>query len=258
MIIDYLSDPHLNHWIKWIPNQQKWELQTREFSRTLIKDGYGEVLVIAGDFSEWNCQTLWFLDEVAKHYERVYFTYGNHDLYILSKSQKKKYKDSLGRLNEFITEASKIDSVIPLIKTVDEYKGVVFAGDVMWYSLSSYEDLSFYNEVSNDSVYIEINGCTSEEVCSKLNKESLDWYVTLENKHIDVFVSHVPPLHTPLSKHKPNGCYMVDIPFINAKHWICGHSHNQGEFEKAGVKFYMNSIGYPSENLELRLRSFEI
>lgn len=69
-------------------NQIKWEKRTREIVNRLISNGNGEVLVIAGDFTEWNQQTLWVLDEAAKQYEKVYFTYGNHDLYLLSKSQK--------------------------------------------------------------------------------------------------------------------------------------------------------------------------
>ncbi|RUS01059.1 hypothetical protein EFW58_01090 [Bacillus velezensis] len=38
---------------------------------------------------------------------------------------------------------------------------------------------------------------------------------------------------------------MVDVPFINAKHWVCGHDHLQAEFDKDGTSFHMNCIGYP-------------
>lgn len=70
MKIDYVSDLHINHWIPWNNNQIKWEKRTREIIRRLISNGNGEVLIIAGDFTEWNQQTLWVLDEVAKQYER--------------------------------------------------------------------------------------------------------------------------------------------------------------------------------------------
>lgn len=88
MKIDYVSDLHINHWIPWSNNQLKWEKRTRKIVNRLISNGNGEVLIIAGDFTEWNQQAIWVLDEVAKQYEKVYFTYGNHDLYLLSKSQK--------------------------------------------------------------------------------------------------------------------------------------------------------------------------
>ncbi len=44
----------------------------KEIVRRLISNGNGEVLIIAGDFTEWNQQTLWVLDEVANQYEKVY------------------------------------------------------------------------------------------------------------------------------------------------------------------------------------------
>ncbi|HDR4736919.1 TPA: metallophosphoesterase [Bacillus cereus] len=245
MKIDYASDLHANHWMLWTNNQMKWESRTREFTRKLIENGNGEVLILPGDFSEWNQQSLWILDEAAKHYERVYFTIGNHDMYLISGSQKKKYKDSIGRINDLIEKASEIPNVVPLVQNVDTYKGKVFAGDVLWYLPKSQADWEFLRNVSNDSSYISINGYAGSDVPRKLHKESMDWYDTLEETHVDVFVSHVPPVHNPFTPFEPNTCYMTDVPFINADHWICGHDHIQGEFEKAGVQFHMNAIGYP-------------
>ncbi|MFC7951447.1 metallophosphoesterase, partial [Bacillus velezensis] len=204
-----------------------------------------EVLIIAGDFTEWNQQTLWVLDEVAKQYEKVYFTYGNHDLYLLSKNQQRKYSDSLGRVNDLIQKAADIKNVTPLIKSTDTYKGKVFAGDVMWYLPKGNEGWDFFKGVSNDSNYISLNGYSKEDGVRAMWKESMDWYDTLENSDIDVFVSHVPPVHNPYSPFEPNTCYMVDVPFINAKHWVCGHDHLQAEFDKDGTRFHMNCIGYP-------------
>ncbi|AWD87906.1 MULTISPECIES: metallophosphoesterase family protein [Bacillus] len=245
MKIDYVSDLHINHWIPWNNNQIKWERRTREIIRRLISNGNGEVLIIAGDFTEWNQQTLWVLDEVAKQYEKVYFTYGNHDLYLLSKNQQRKYSDSLGRVHDLIQKAADINNVTPLIKSTDTYKGKAFAGDVMWYLPKGNEGWDFFKGVSNDSNYISLNGYNKEDGVRAMWKESMDWYDTLENSHIDVFVSHVPPVHNPCSPFEPNSCYMVDLPFINAEHWICGHDHLQAEFYIEGTSFHMNCIGYP-------------
>ncbi len=244
MKIDYASDLHFNHWMLWTQNQNKWERNTRALTNRLIENGSEEVLILAGDFSEWNCQALWILEEVAKKYERVYFTYGNHDLYLLSRTQKKKYEDSLGRIKELAREASKINNVVPLIKSVDEYKGKIFAGDMMFY-LPQNEGWDFFRYQSNDSNYISLKGFSKKGMVRKMWQDSMDWYATLEETDIDVFVSHVPPVHSPFSQNDPNTCYMTKVPFINAKHWICGHDHLQCEFTKAGVHFHMNAIGYP-------------
>ena len=65
--VDYVSDLHINHYVKFTNHQEKWESQTREWTRNLLKDSTGEVLVLAGDFSEWNNQSKWFIEECAKH-----------------------------------------------------------------------------------------------------------------------------------------------------------------------------------------------
>ncbi|BCT30423.1 hypothetical protein BVAD3_40970 (plasmid) [Bacillus velezensis] len=245
MKIDYASDLHFNHWMLWTNNQLKWEKRTRDLTNRLISNGNGEVLILAGDFSEWNNQSLWILDEAAKSYKRVYFTFGNHDLYLISTNQKKKYSDSLGRLDELIDKASSIKNVVPLIKNVDVFEGKVFAGDAMWYLPKTSEDWSFFRGISNDSNYIQINGYFIEDVPRRLHKDSMDWYDSIRDQSVDVFVSHVPPVHNPNSVFEPNGCYMTEVPFTNTYHWICGHDHLQMEFEKDGVHFHMNAIGYP-------------
>jgi predicted MPP superfamily phosphohydrolase len=246
MKIDYVTDLHVNHWMWFTTNQLKWEKRTRDWTRHLIRNGNGEVIIVAGDFSEMNVQSKWVLDELSKHYERVYWTFGNHDLYLMSKKDRKRHGDSKGRLENLIEQTSYLENVIPLIKRTDVYKGVTFAGDAMWYLPKTPEDWAFYKGVSNDSSYITLNSAwSSEDVARQLYKESLDWYDTLDGEEIDVMVSHVPPVHPKLSKYPPNACYMSPVPFLASTHWVCGHDHLQGTFEKAGTMFYMNSVGYP-------------
>ncbi|PGK51217.1 hypothetical protein CN918_25855 [Priestia megaterium] len=270
MKIDYASDLHLNHWMLWTENQRKWEMRTRELMRHLVRDGNGEVLILPGDFSEWNIQTFWALEEAAKYYERVYVTYGNHDLYLMSKKQTLKYGDSLGRLNELKEMIKDIPNVVFLNQIIDTFKGVTFAGDTMWYLPKKEEDWSFYRNVSHDSDSIQISGLQMNDVPRKLWKESMDWYDTLEGQHIDVFVSHVPPLHPPTSVYPANGCFHVDVPFLAAPHWICGHNHLKTVFDKAGTTFYMNCLGYakdyknykpntvPDEQVKFKIQTFSI
>lgn len=246
MKIDYVADLHVNHWMQWISNQLKWEERTRKWTRHLIRHGHGEVIVVAGDFSEVNAQTKWVLDELSKHYERVYWTFGNHDLYLLSKKDKKRYSDSRGRLESLIEDTMYLENVVPLIKRTDVYKGVKFAGDALWYLPKTEEDWAFYKGVSNDSSYIELNTAWElEDVPRQLYKESMDWYYTLQQENVDVMVTHVPPVHPKDSPYPPNNCYMTTVGFLASTKWICGHTHTQGVFEKAGTMFYMNCIGYP-------------
>jgi len=247
MLVDYISDIHANHWSLWTENQRKWEMRTRELTRRILKNGTNEVLVIPGDISEWNNQTFWVVEEAAKQYERVYITYGNHDLYLMSKKQTRKYGDSLGKLQELKELIDSISNAVFLDQTVDTYKGVTFAGDTMWYLPRKEEDWSFFRNFSQDSASIHINGLKMEDVPRALWKRSMDWYDTLEGQKIDVFVSHAPPLHPPTSIYPANGCFHTDVPFLAAPHWICGHNHLKTTFEKAGTSFYMNCMGYAKD-----------
>lgn len=248
MKVDYASDLHFNHRFTFDSNQKNWEKKTRELTRRLLRKRQSDVLVLAGDFSEWNCQTVWILDECSKHYERVYFTYGNHDLYIISKLHLYEYDDSLGRVADLIEKVKHLENVIPLIKTIDEYKGKVIAGDVMWYMPNERGWHELMNR-SNDSNYICIEGLSIEEATTKMWKESIDWYRTLENKYIDLFVSHVPPVEISKISGAENygikSLYDVEVPFFASKNWICGHNHNRIIFKKDGTTFNMNCIGYP-------------
>lgn len=81
MKIIYGSDIHINHWLPFINNQERWEKRTKSWVDILCKRSPGDVLVLAGDFSEMNRQTIWILEVASQHYERVYWTFGNHDLY---------------------------------------------------------------------------------------------------------------------------------------------------------------------------------
>lgn len=247
MKIDYISDIHINHWATWHTNQEKFKRKTIDIFNKLIENGNGEILIIGGDFSEWNVQSKWVLETASKQYERVYWTYGNHDMYLLSKNQQSKYGDSKGRLNELVEITSHLDNVIPLIKTTDTYKGVTFAGDMLWYLPKTQQDWSFFKQVSNDSKYISLGGYSKEDMVRNLWKESQDWYETLEDKHIDVMVTHVPPVHNPYSIYGVNNLYITHVPFIAAKHWVVGHDHLQANYTKIDTQFYANCIGYAQD-----------
>ena len=264
MKVDYVSDLHINHHVLFKKNQLKWESQTKDWAKTLFRTKEGDVLVIAGDFSEWNRQSLWFLEEASLHYEQVFFVIGNHDYYLLSKSRRKKYIDSKGRQLAFLESAAKIPNVKPLSREVVNYKGKVIAGDSLWYLPRTPEDWAFFINVSNDSNYISIleayTYCSSskKDETRFLYKEAMDWYDTLEGENIDLMISHIPPVHPPISPYPRNACYDCPVPFLAAEQWICGHQHIQGDFEKGGTHFWMNAIGYPDEKHWIELKTIEI
>lgn len=246
MKVDYISDLHINHYVKFIENQHKWEKQTRKWMAELLIQATGDVLVLAGDFSEWNVQSLWVLKEAANHYKQVFFVTGNHDRYLISKKQIKKYETSKNRINDFIDKSIGINNVTPLQRKVVTYNGYTIAGDGLWYQLTRPEDYAFFHRLSNDSKFIFDKG-SSAGIAEQLYRESLEWYETLDSVPVDLMVSHVPPMHPPFSPYERNACYDCPVPFLVAPKWVCGHQHLCGTFEKMGTTFYMNAYGYPTE-----------
>ena len=257
MKIDYVSDLHINHHVLFNHNQTKWEQQTKLWTEKLMEKGTGDVLIVAGDFSEWNKQALWFLEVASLHYKHVLFGTGNHDRYLISKKQREKYGMSSNRIQEFLDEAAGIPHIVPMQRSVVTIDNVRFAGDGLWYRPLTPEDFSFYMSSSNDSVYIW-EGLPIQETPEFLYREAMDWYRSLDGHPVDVMLSHVPPVHPPISPYPRNACYDCPVEFLVAPHWVCGHQHVQGDFQVAGTTFHMNALGYPSEQHLLELRSFTL
>lgn len=257
MKISYISDLHLDFHAKFTKNQIKWQQRTEEFIDKLITSDNGErdVLIIAGDLSHFNRQSMWAVELFSQHYSQVVVCYGNHDLYLVSKSQSSKYlNNSRNRLNELHAMLLAIPNVYPLFtdKTFT-YKGVVFGGNPLWYPLETVEQKMFFNNISNDSQLIK--GFNIEDAYHTNQKQ----YELLLTKKVDIMVSHFPVINIDSHfRYNSTACYLSTIKKINVKHWVFGHSHEQEVYEKPYCTFYMNAIGYPDEHLDMRIRNFHI
>lgn len=249
MKVDYLSDLHLNHWINRNQPLEDQEQKTRALINQLIHNKQGEVLVIAGDFGKWNIHSYWVLEECSKQYERVYFTLGLHDLYL--KSTDDTYRDFEERVNELFEMIAHLDNVKLLSKTVDTYKGKVFAGDILWYQPEGKEwDYLLYPERHPRKMSQE--GISIKEHFKEMCKESMGWYNSLENEKIDVFVSYFPPTYCSCVDMR-HSIYFTDtlrkikLPFLASKNWICGHHHMNISTEIDETVMYMNCFGFPDD-----------
>jgi predicted phosphodiesterase len=188
MKIDYVSDVHADFWVNFVPNQQKWETRTKEFAKSLIPTKKGELLIVAGDFSNLNRQSKWLFEVWSQEYEQIFVVFGNHDYYLDSKSMMKKYKSSVNRINEMKTYFDEVANITVLERfQVVEHKGVRFAGDTAWYPVKSQKEQNYFNQVTNDSKLIR--GFYIPDAYD-VHQEA---YGLL--KEADVIVTHVPPIH---------------------------------------------------------------
>ena len=82
LVVDYISDLHLSFYLKASSNGYE-EIQMDEFiSRVIEPQAKGEILVVAGDITEFTKHGVLFLKKCAKYYKKVFFVAGNHEYYI--------------------------------------------------------------------------------------------------------------------------------------------------------------------------------
>lgn len=241
MEIDYLSDLHTDFWAKHNSNEKKWKRQTNLFLNKLIPEQIGEVVVVAGDISHYNLQSFWVLEYLSQHYKQVFFVLGNHDYYLISEHQCKKYNhNSINRVNELIEMITDLSNVVLLQEYEPyDYNGTLFAGATNWYSLKEPGEQLFFNTVSNDSAAI-----IGLDIALEHEKE-MAAYRNL--KEVDVLVTHVPVIRLEThKKYNSTYCYLNEL-LPKAAHHIFGHCHEQDVKEKAGMHFYINALGYINE-----------
>jgi len=273
MKIGYVSDTHLDFFVH--PNKNH---KIREYIQNILNPEGGDVLIVAGDISHYNTQTILLLEELSTYYNQVLFTIGNHDLYLISKNLVNKYKyNSFSRIKEL--EDYFIDSkfIHFLNGSSIDINGVNFGGLPNWYDLPSQGHIDRWNNIMNDSNLIYegrehtiINyGYYSEKLSSfdtqafrKIQEENFE---KLEN--IDVLFTHICPcLIDPENKNGPHSSddmfYMTDdiekVKKTGAKYVVYGHNHTSTSWSKDSIKFLTNSIGYPKEWMKNPIKHFEI
>lgn len=250
MKISYISDLHLDFYVGL---KKKLEQKTVDFLTTLLPEEKGEVLVIAGDISHYNKQSFLALQFFSTIFEQVIFVLGNHDYYLISGNQQKKYHR---KSREREVELYNMISQLPNVKLLThferfQYKDVSFAGATNWYALANFKEQQFFKVSSNDSVLIKAMDIQA------INRLEMSAYQNLQE--VDVLITHVPPITIDTHRYRNStACYLNELPDINARVCIFGHCHEQKMYEKAGIRFYINALGYPDEKLERKIQSFEL
>lgn len=258
MNISYISDIHLDFHVPFTANQLKWESNTRKFTRQLIKtdETQRDIILLGGDYSHFNHQTMWMLDEFSNAYTTVLMVLGNHDYYLVSKSQSEKYGNSSANradeLRQLITDS--LPNVYLLEEgKIYEHEGVRIGGDTMWYPLTTTEQQTFFRNISNDSKLIKNVSIELE------HEKSIRYYKSMIENEIDIMLSHVPLIH--INSHSLYGgtaCYLTDVDELPT-YVVMGHSHEQSHYEKASTEFHMNCLGYPHDRLKKKkIESFKV
>ena len=260
MKIDILSDLHFDFWQK--PNKKKVQGQLRrELDGLLDKDPEVEVLIVAGDLGHYNNQAFVLLQDIAKefNYKKIFCVLGNHDYYLISKTQEHNYqKSSKNREKDWYDYKDENGIVQILNGEIVEYQGVKFGGAMGWYDGSYMLEPNMYGR----SVVQEWKDTMTD---ARLIMGMGDFYdMSLRELpkferilDADVIITHFCPLSERIAfqeKYQYQSAskfYCFDgekyLKKTNAKFLIYGHSHGHHEFTVHGTRCIMNALGYPME-----------
>lgn len=251
MKIDYISDLHLDFYIKVTGNADRDRANVIEIIEALLPEQLGDVLVIAGDLSHHNVQSYEILAYCSELYSQLFFVLGNHDYYLIL--DEKQLNSPLYDSKMHVAELLEKIAVLPNVQLlrdfqVHEYKGVRFAGATSWYPLESSSEILYFKSYMNDSRLIQ--GIDIQQ----LHRDEMEAYRSMPE--VDVLVTHVPPIQ--IDSHIKFGGtagFLNKLPGIPAKVCIFGHCHEQNMYKKAGITFAINALGYPKERLVAKIRT---
>lgn len=248
--IAYISDLHLDFYVQ---PRADWERKLTRFLELLLPIEQADVLIVAGDLSHYNKQSLFALQFFSKYFERIFVVLGNHDYYLVSNNHVNRYeKQSMNREIELQQIIQSLPNVILLQHyEVTKFNHVSFAGSTNWYRLKTKEEQAFFDERSNDSKLIRRYSIAQQHITEMTAYERLD--------KVDVLVTHVPPIyiHSHLLDRSP-ACYLNQLKTVKAKHHIFGHCHEQETYEQNDAMYYINALGYPDEKLPQKIRTFMV
>ena len=256
--VDYVSDVHLGFYI-----DTKNTKNVKSFVDSKIAiDCKGDILVVAGDISEYNDILFEFLNSCSKYYDKVFFVAGNHEYYITDfkhihisgDGEKYGYK-SMNKIKEIADNFKDSNDIIFLDRNssnggIYDYKGFLIAGDTLWYRPNSLLDYLYYYPMQNDSRFI-MSDLSYYKKMIQLHNSSMEWYDKLSSD-FDLIVSHVPPVRSKESKVK-NCCYYVDVGTgYKSSLWIYGHDHKENDEVYNNTRFISNPWGYDSKDFKIK------
>ena len=253
---DLTSDLHIDFWLDYRNPPKKQERLLGEFVAKMLPEEPSNVLAIAGDLGHFNQQNKMMLEAFRKHYSAIVVVFGNHDLYLVSKSQVKKYETSFNRLNEMIDIANSIPNVHFLTGTSVTLDDITFGGSGGWYDNTYAKTFYSMNDRQIDEMWL--NFMNDGRLIKDFNRYdlALSEYGNLKSvaDSVDVMVSHIAPTYDfiPLKYNNATSTfYQFDGSDLlnrmgSGKVWCYGHTHDKiMSVRRSDTQLCCNPLGYP-------------
>lgn len=258
MSIDYISDLHLNYNLHTKSHKEL-------FDKLIDVKNISDILIIAGDIGDDNIQNFDVLKFLGSFYKNIIITFGNHDYYS---------KNSICRINDFKSMINQEKNIHLLDGNIVKINDIRFGGAMGWYD-GTYI-MKYFNKYYTQNKFI-INKKWKELMSFDRKNIShiTDFYTLFEQelpkieliyRESDVMITHINPSN--LKEHQnpeyineySTGFFCFDgLKYLNnttAKFWIFGHTHTKVDYEYNNIKVLSNPLGYPSENFNSKIHSF--
>jgi predicted phosphodiesterase len=257
MKVDYISDIHLDFWMK--------KSSISEVCDMLEISG-GELLIIAGDLGHIFGQNTAFLYYLNKLYHDIVFVHGNHDLYNVHKDSTKTTKVRINALKSFCNTVG----IHFLDGETVEINGVKIGGTCSFWDDSFYQMLTGTILSQENMVYLYKKSLNDARFIRdfdpvKFQKEQFGKLSSIDP--VDIMVTHYAPVIPPNLKREYATSHITtfyyadkrsEVVRIDPKFWIFGHTHDKMEFNYNNTTFLCNPVGYPMENKYTKMESFQI
>lgn len=261
MKIDILSDVHFDNYFY---NKYKSDDVIKFYSQIIDFNNPGDVLVIAGDLGHDNEQNIKILKILKEYYKNIICVLGNHDYYLMGKTNKKLFSNSFERVENMRNLINSKDGMYCLNGNIIEIDGVKFGGADSWYD-DGYLKVNYPNEeFSIKSTNQMWFNCTPDSKFI-VGIENFNDIFEIEKpkiesiyKDCDVMITHINPsaknenVNVRFQNNPSNTFFTFDgekyLKNGNMKYWIFGHTHEELEYQEYNVKCICNPLGYSNES----------
>jgi predicted phosphodiesterase len=286
--VAFISDLHIDFYIKPKFDGKRLDDLMDKFIEDEMWLKNADILIIAGDNSHYPIQNKLMLEKIAakKIYKKIFVTFGNHDMYLVSNSMRKKFATSWDKVMDLKKICDDIDTVEFLDGNIVEVDGVKIGGVGMWYDFSygfEHYDITELQMMHkwkdamtdpdlivgkdrpssiNDSRYEAYAGYGGHGKFKIYTFDPIKFFKSEQEKlekiieDCDIFVSHIGPVVPPSLRDEYLDVTTAFYYFDGKKYlmsekapklWTFGHTHDRHDFKVNNTHLVCNPLGYKSE-----------
>lgn len=278
---DYISDIHTDfHCKTYSTTHRNFHADIDAFAESILPSNPSNTLIVAGDLGHRFEQDSYLLTSLKKVYKDIILVHGNHCLYLVSSSIRKRYNNnSFLRIKEMKDFCDGTEGLHYLDGDSIELDSVTYAGCGMSWDKTHFEKLIgekvedsevlfYYQRYLNDYKLIS---CGREPITVRSPYQGTetvgdfdpfrffkDQYKKLSSiEKADIVVSHYAPCFyesMPLHYQKELGTsfYYFDgteiLEKLKPTAWVFGHTHTKINDKYKTTDLICNPFGYPNEN----------